>query len=103
MSQYFQLPASPLRYYEEIGLLTNVKRTESGKRLYRECHVNRLKTICCFKHAGMTMSQLQEFFGYENDEARHIDDILKLLERQERSILGQMERLQSAHVHLDYY
>lgn len=51
----------------------------------------------------MTMSQLQEFFGYENDEARHIDDILKLLERQERSILGQMERLQSAHVHLDYY
>lgn len=100
LSQLFQLPASTLRYYEEIGLLTNVERTESGKRIYRERHVNQLKTICCFKHAGMTMSQLQEFFVYENDEAAHIDDILKLLDRQEDSILVQMEHLQLAYVHL---
>ena len=34
MSERFGLPASTLRYYEEIGLLTDVIHTESKKRIY---------------------------------------------------------------------
>lgn len=100
LSERFQLPASTLRFYEEKGILTNISRTPSGQRIYEDCHVNRLKTICCFKNAGMTISQLQEFFTYESDEAAHIDEILHLLHTQEHTITEQIENLQHSYAHL---
>ena len=80
VSAKFNLPASTLRYYEEVGILTDIPRNSSGKRIYLEKHINRLKTICCFKNTGMSIAQLQEFFQYEQQELSHIDDILKLNE-----------------------
>ena len=107
ISERFDLPASTLRYYEELGLLTDVRRTPSGQRVYEPKHINRLKTICCFKNTGMTMAQLQTFFGYESNEPEHIDDILALLDAQKRHVLEQMEQLQKDYKHvlrkLHYY
>ena len=40
MSERFGLPASTLRYYEEIGLLTDVIHTESKKRIYTQQHIS---------------------------------------------------------------
>lgn len=107
ISEMFELPASTLRYYEELGLLTDVARTSSGQRVYEQKHVNRLKTICCFKNTGMTMSQLQNFFSYESDEPEHIEDILLLLNDQKQRVLAQLEQLQKDYKHvlrkLHYY
>ena len=38
MSERFGLPASTLRYYEEIGLLTDVIHTESRNDLHPAAH-----------------------------------------------------------------
>lgn len=90
----FDIPASTLRYYEDIGILTNVERTVSGQRIYREHHVNRLKSICCFKGTGMSIAKLQAFFSYEEKENEHIDDILTLLGEQKNSVAEQLIQLQ---------
>lgn len=100
VSEMFQLPPSTLRYYEEEGILTNIARTASGQRIYEDCHVNRLKTICCFKNTGMTIRQLKDFFSYESAEADNIDMILMLLKTHEESIVRQMNRLQNDHAHI---
>ncbi len=100
VSDMFHIPASTLRYYEEIDLLTEVGRTASGQRIYSQSHVNRLKTISCFKQAGMTIAQLQKFFAYEQNEEEHIDDILTLLEEQKQSVSGQLLQLQRDYVHI---
>ena len=42
ISQKFDLPASTLRYYEDIGLLTDVERTENNQRVYNFGHVCQL-------------------------------------------------------------
>ena len=42
ISEKFDVAASTLRYYEEIGLLTNVERTDNGRRVYSDAHVGRL-------------------------------------------------------------
>lgn len=100
ISKMFQLPFSTLRYYEEQGILTNISRTESGQRIYEDCHVNRLRTICCFKHAGMSISQLKDFFDYESAEAEHIDDILVLLNTHKDSVIEQILELQNSYAHI---
>lgn len=100
ISEMFQLPSSTLRYYEEQGILTNIKRTDSGQRIYEECHVNRLRTICCFKNAGMSIAQLKEFFSYEATEAENIDNILVLLNTHKDSVTEQLKSLQESYAHL---
>ena len=84
VSAKFNLPASTLRYYEEVGILTDIPRNSSGKRIYLEKHINRLKTICCFKNTGMSIAQLQEFFQYEQQEL-HILMIFKIIDQSKKS------------------
>lgn len=100
ISEMFQLPSSTLRYYEEEGILTNIARTASGQRIYEDCHVNRLRTICCFKNTGMTIQQLKEFFSYESAETDNIDHILSLLQTHKESITEQISRLQMDYAHI---
>lgn len=100
VSAKFNLSASTLRYYEEVGILTDIPRNSSGKRIYLEKHINRLKTICCFKNTGMIIAQLQEFFQYEQQEPSHIDDILKLLTNQKNHILAQLAKMQHDYKHI---
>lgn len=100
ISEMFQLPSSTLRYYEDMGILTNIARTDSGQRIYEDCHVNRLRTICCFKNAGMSIAQLKEFFSYESSESEHIDDILLLLNSHKTSVTEQIKSLQESYAHL---
>ena len=100
ISEMFQLPTSTFRYYEDMKILTNIKRNTSGQRIYEDCHVNRLRTICCFKNAGMSISQLKEFFSYESEEAVHIDDILILLNNHKSEVAEQIKNLQESYAHL---
>lgn len=100
VSEMFSLPASTLRYYEDMGILTHVERTPSNQRIYTQEHINRLGTICCFKGTGMSIAQLQAFFNYEEDESRHIDDILELLETQEAHVASQFAQLQKDYAHV---
>lgn len=100
VSDMFDLPASTLRYYEEMGILTNVARSPTGQRIYYDMHIGRLRTICCFKRTGMTIAQLKRFFAYETAEPEHIDDILALLSEQKKSVLEEIRQLQEAHTHV---
>ena len=101
ISELFSLPASTLRYYESEGLLPVVEKNASGQRIYTEEHIERLNCINCFKRTGMTIPHLRKFFEYEADEAQHIDDIICLLEDQEKQVDEKLRQLQkdSAHVH----
>lgn len=107
VSQLFNLPASTLRYYEEMGILTNIGRTDTGQRIYTEAHINRLRSICCFKGTGMSIPKLQAFFAYEENEEDHIDDILSLLSGQKEQVEKQIVQLQADLEHvkrkLSYY
>lgn len=100
ISEMFKLPPSTLRYYEEIGILTNIARSASGQRIFTDSHINRLRTICCFKNTGMTIAQLKTFFSYEDEESEHIGDILSLLNEQKESIIGQINQLQDDYAHV---
>ena len=100
ISERFGLPASTIRYYEEEGILTNVGRTPSGQRVFTDGHVNRLRTVCCFKNTGMTINELKQFFAYAADEAAHLDDILALLQQRKESVTAQIAQLKEAYAHV---
>ncbi len=47
-----------LRYYEKIGLLPKVSRTESGIRCYREKDISRLKFIKRAQQMNFTLAEI---------------------------------------------
>lgn len=102
MSQRYQVQASTLRYYEEIGLLVNVGRTPNHQRIYTDEHVARMDGITCFKNTGLSIAQIQEFYHYEGDIAAHIDEIMTLVEGHEAYIKRQMEKMQSDLLHINH-
>lgn len=93
VSKLLGLPSSTLRYYEEVGILTNVEKNSSGQRVYEEGHLNRLYTILCFKRTGMSISQLQTFFNFEEDKFTNIDGIISLLSEQKNQVDEQIKDL----------
>ena len=47
MSEKTGLPASTIRYYEEIGLLENVVHKDGYHRMYDDSHLERMAAIEC--------------------------------------------------------
>lgn len=98
LSELFALPASTLRYYEEVGLLTDIKR-DGKHRVYEECHFHRLKALCCFKETGMSIAQLQTFFSYEKDTNKN-EEMVELLAEHTEKVSAQIENLQKNMQHV---
>lgn len=102
LSDKFGFPSSTLRYYEEAGILPEVKRTESGQRVYTDDHICRLGAICCFKRTGMSISHIKSFFEYEKNKKEHIDDILSLLNNHKTNLAQKIEQLKNDYEHLQH-
>lgn len=96
----YNVPASTLRYYEEIGLLVNVGRTESKQRIYTEEHIRRMDGINCFKNTGLPIAKIQEFYVYESDLYANIDSILQLVSEHETNTKLQIAKMQSDLLHI---
>lgn len=100
MSERFGLPASTLRYYEEIGLLTDVIHTESKKRIYSQQHIDCMTAILCFKRTGLPIAGIQEFFRLENDIPGNIDQMVAILKEHEQNTREKIERMESDLEHI---
>jgi len=75
VSQQSGLSLDTLRYYERIGLLPPVNRSESGIRDYSELDVRRVEFVKCMRSAGLPLEVLIEYYrlvqrGDETVEAR---------------------------------
>jgi MerR family copper efflux transcriptional regulator len=57
------VPATALRYYEQLGLLPQPGRTESGYRIYTAEAVDRLAFIRGAQAVGLTLAEVRQVLG----------------------------------------
>lgn len=55
------VPIKTIRYYEELGLLKSIGRTEGGFRLFSPDIFSRLNFIKRAQHLGMSLAEIREF------------------------------------------
>ena len=75
VSEKFGLSPDTLRYYERIGLLPSVTRTDSGIRDYSEPDIRRVEFVKCMRSAGLPIEVLIDYMelieqGDDTIEAR---------------------------------
>ena len=66
------LSRTALLYYESIGLLVAEARSESNYRLYSDISVARLKRICTYRDAGVSLEEIVQILDYESDVEREV-------------------------------
>ncbi|MBL7546243.1 MAG: MerR family DNA-binding protein [Bdellovibrionaceae bacterium] len=59
----FGIGRNTLRLYEEMGLLSGMKRTIAGYREYTEQHLRNLKFILAAKEVGFTLNEIKELLS----------------------------------------
>ena len=61
VSKKYDLSQDTLRYYEKIGLLSNVPRNQSGIRNYDDKSCRQIEFIKCMRSAGMQIEALVKY------------------------------------------
>lgn len=75
------ISAKMIRYYEEIGLLPEPKRSASGYRLYTEKDIKTLSFIQHARELGFSSTQMKELLDLRLNSARHSADVKQLAEQ----------------------
>jgi DNA-binding transcriptional MerR regulator len=71
-----------IRYYEEVGLLPEPRRSESGYRLYSRYEMERLRLVKRTKLLGLSLTEIKEIVEYAIDGCCSVmeDRLLALVE-----------------------
>ncbi len=80
LARIVNLTPRTIRYYEEIGLLNSVKKVESGRRIYTDEDIRRLKFIKRLKVLGLSLKEMEELENIYQINRSNRDALLKLLE-----------------------
>ena len=102
VSKQYDISADTLRYYERVGLLPRVKRTESGIRDYEEQDCARIRFIKCMRGAGMSIEALIEYMQLIEEGDATIPQRIALLEEQRDLMRQRVAEMQAGVDKLDY-
>jgi len=72
------LSADTLRYYEKIGLLSQVSRTDSGIRQYNDKNISTLKFIQRAQKMNFKLSEIADLLSMREDPQHAKDEIRQL-------------------------
>lgn len=100
MSEKFGLNASTIRYYEEIGLLTDVEHKDKYHRIYTDAHVDRLNAIECFKKARLPLEDIKQFFEYEKNIEANSGKIVEMMKQREAQTQIEIDNLVAGLEHI---
>jgi DNA-binding transcriptional MerR regulator len=83
-----------LRYYERIGLIPPVNRSENGIRDYNELDIRRVEFVKCMRSAGLPVEVLIEYIGLVQLGDSTIEARKYILVEQREFLVARMEQMQ---------
>lgn len=95
VSEQSGLSVDTLRYYEKIGLLPPVNRTDGGIRDYNELDMRRVDFIKCMRTAGLPVEVLIEYFALVERGDATIEARKTILIEQRTQLMVRMAEMQA--------
>jgi DNA-binding transcriptional MerR regulator len=102
VSEQYGLSADTLRYYERVGLIPPVNRSESGIRDYNELDLRRVDFIKCMRSAGLPIEVLIEYVGLVQRGDKTIEARKEILKEQRELLVSKMKEMQKTLDILDH-
>jgi len=102
VSEITDVSADTIRYYERIGLLPRITRTNSGVRDFTEREIGILEFVRCFRKAGMSVEALIEYISLLEEGEGTERERLRLLMEQRDEMDYRIYELNQARERLNY-
>lgn len=83
-----------LRYYERIGLITDINRAENGHRRYTENDVSWITFLTYLRATDMSITDMQEYANLVRDGERTATIRKEMLLEHKKSIEAQINALE---------
>ena len=98
----YNLTPDTLRYYERIGLLAKVPRTENGIRNYDDKTCQRIEFIKCMRSAGVEIEILIQYIHLLEKGKSTAKTRKQLLEEQKRKLVEKQKNINETIDRLNY-
>ncbi len=102
VSEQYGISADTLRYYERVGLIPPVHRSDSGIRDYNDLDLRRVDFIKCLRKAGLPIEVLIEYMGLVQRGDQTIEARKEILKKQRDLLATRMEEMQKTLDILDH-
>lgn len=89
-----------IRYYEQIGLIPTVARTDGNQRRYRQWHLDRLAFIRHSRELGFPLEAIRELLSLADDPERSCEAADRIARRQLEQVESRLARLQTLKIEL---
>ena len=102
VSTQYGISSDTLRYYERVGLIPPVNRSESGIRDYNELDLRRVEFIKCMRSAGLPVEVLIEYVGLVQQGDGTIEARKEILIEQRERLVSRLKEMQKTLDILDH-
>lgn len=96
VAKAYNISADTLRYYERIGLLPAVNRTQGGIRDYNEADCRWVEFIKCMRSAGLSVEALTEYVMLAQKGESTFEQRRQILIEQREHLLQRIKELQES-------
>ncbi len=94
VAEKMRVTISTLRYYDNIGLLQNLKKNKAGNRVFSEEDIETIRVVQYLKKSGMQLIEIKEFMNWCKEGDSTLDKRLNLFRKQKEIVESEIVRLQ---------
>ena len=102
VSEQYEISQDTLRYYERVGMIPPVTRTEGGIRNYTEKDLRWVSLAKCMRSAGLPVEAMIEYVRLFQEGDSTISERLHLLIDQRKVLLEQRKQIDESLNRLNY-
>lgn len=102
VSKKYDITPDTVRYYERIGLIPTIPRTENGIRNFDEESCRWIEFIKCMRNAGMEIEILLEYINLFKKGKTTVQARKELLEEQRNKLVEKQKNINATIERLDY-
>lgn len=91
-----------LRYYDKIGILPLVERSENGRRMFTDKDLIMLNTIECLKKTGMQLKDIKQYIDWCAEGASTTRQRFDLFAERKKAVEDEIAQLQKTLKTINY-
>lgn len=94
VSQITHLSKPTIRYYEDIGLLSNIIRDKNNIRLFSDDNIMRLRMVQCLRNTGMGIQVIRHYIDLSNEDPMSAEERYSIILQQEKILSGKKDEIE---------
>jgi DNA-binding transcriptional MerR regulator len=102
VAKMLDVPTSTLRYYDREGLLSDIKRSNGGIRVFSDHEIGTLKVVECLKATGMQIKDIKQFLDWCQVGDQTLEQRRDMFYERKAIVEKQLEELQKTLEMLQY-